>query len=61
MVVVCLLVIVDDLWPREGAGGGQQHPWHPWHPLHPRMTMDDEGMLRKLMLLLVKGLLESDG
>ena len=61
MVVVCLLLIVDDLGPREGAGAvGQQHPWCAWHPLHPRMTMDDEGMLRKLMLLLVTGLLESD-
>ena len=59
MVVVCLLLIVDALWPREGAGAvGQQHPW-PWHPLHPRMTMDD--ILRKLMLLLVTGLLENDG
>ena len=52
MVVLCLvLMVVDDLWPREGAGAHG----------HPMMTMEVEDMLRMLMLLLVTGLLESDG
>ena len=54
MVVLCLvLMVVDDLWPREGAGAHG-------HPLHPMMTMEDEGMLRMSMLLL-KDLLENGG